>query len=307
MMEEKHPLLRSRNCSAEDIRALAGSGRLYAIVDACNVPLAPKKVMELGEQRAISLYRGSAEEEFWDVAPYLIRIDSAVLEWLKTCTGKEGWGVLVASPASLENLRRHFRHYLKVSSPEGKIWLFRFYDPRVLKLFIPACTAQEIRAFYGPVAAWGIAPPNVESATFYQEVNASAAQVNYSFMFRMTERHVEALEIQAHMAFADEVIEFLETMHSEFVQDLSPVELKKRVLFGLTKAKRYGFKRQASLAGFVAIMFRIGPGFDEHPSIRRVLADSTVPPDFRITELWSRTTERDWDEAVALSQKTAWE
>jgi len=307
MTEDKHPLLRTRDCGPEEMRALAGSGRLYAILDACNVALAPKKVMELGEQRGISLYRGTAEEEFWDVAPYLLQVDSEVLDWLKTSSEKDGWGIFVASPSGLESLRQHFRHFLRVHSPKGKIWLFRFYDPRVLKLFLPASTGEELRTFYGPVVALGIASAKIEKVTFYQEAREKKRDPNYSFMFRMSQQHVEALDTQAELAFAEEVAEFLQTMHSEFVRDLSPEELKRRILFGLAKAKRYGFKRQSSLAGFVAIMFRISPRFDEHPSIQKVLIDSTVPPDLRISELWSRTTDSDWDEAVASSQKGAWE
>jgi hypothetical protein len=305
MKEDKNSILRTRDCSVPEIKGLAGSGRLYAILDACNIPLAPKKVIELGEQRAVSLYRGTAEEEFWDVAPYLVQVDSAVLNWLETSADKEGWGIFVASPAGIENLRQHFRHYLKVRSPKAKTWLFRFYDPRVLKLFLPACTPEELRSFYGPVVALGVAPPKIEKATFYQEASVKGL-ANYSFMFRMREQHLEALELQGDLAFAEEVIEFLQKMHAEFVQDLPPAELSSRVLFGLTKAKRYGFRRQSSLAGFVAIMFRIGPNFDEHPAIREVLTDQAVPPDLRISDLWSRTSESDWDEAVASSQKGTW-
>ena len=28
---------------------------------------------------------------------------------------------------------------------------FRFYDPRILRAFLPACTSDELRSFFGPV------------------------------------------------------------------------------------------------------------------------------------------------------------
>ena len=57
----------------------------------------------------------------------------------------------LASPEPLEGLRRHFRDLLMMKLPDQKQVYFRFYDPRVLRLFLPTCTAQEIGLIFGPV------------------------------------------------------------------------------------------------------------------------------------------------------------
>ena len=38
-----------------------------------------------------------------------------------------------------------------VKGADRKKYYFRFYDPRVLQAFLPACTPQEARAFFGPI------------------------------------------------------------------------------------------------------------------------------------------------------------
>lgn len=38
--------------------------------------------------------------------------------------------------------------------PEGREVYFRYYDPRVLRLFLPTCTPEEINTFFGPVACF---------------------------------------------------------------------------------------------------------------------------------------------------------
>ena len=38
-----------------------------------------------------------------------------------------------------------------VKSPSGKQVYFRFYDPTVLRLFLPTCLSKEIEEFFGPV------------------------------------------------------------------------------------------------------------------------------------------------------------
>jgi hypothetical protein len=64
-------------------------------------------------------------------------------------------GVLVEAPVTLEELRRHFRTLTVVRGAEDKKkYFFRFYDPRVLRVFLPSCTPGEIRQFFGPITAF---------------------------------------------------------------------------------------------------------------------------------------------------------
>ena len=53
--------------------------------------------------------------------------------------------------ATLEELRRHFRKFLKVEDPKGKSLIFRYYDPRVLRVYLPTCNAMELQTVFGPV------------------------------------------------------------------------------------------------------------------------------------------------------------
>lgn len=106
----------------------------------------------------MSLYRGTAEEQFADVAPYLVAVDEEVLDWLLETMWSEPWGVLVDSPAGLDALRTHFRKFLVVRAPAPSVekWYFRFYDPRVLVKYLATCAAEERAEFYGPVRAFGV-------------------------------------------------------------------------------------------------------------------------------------------------------
>lgn len=63
------------------------------------------------------------------------------------------WGsFLRISDAS--NLRHHLRKMLKVEGVLQRPVLFRFYDPRVLRAFLPHATAEQLREFFGPITAW---------------------------------------------------------------------------------------------------------------------------------------------------------
>lgn len=103
-----------------------------------------------------SLYRGRSEEPLWDVAPYIIRCerDTPFLRWVLERGWGNSWGIFLTSKASLEELLRHFQQFLLVKLPDEKDFYFRFYDPRVLRAFLPTCTLEETREFFGPVRCY---------------------------------------------------------------------------------------------------------------------------------------------------------
>lgn len=148
--------LHSVDRAKEDWRRECSRGRLWAVVDSCDEPSVVKKVEEAGPERAVSLYRGSAEEQYESIAPYLFKADEPIFDWIASELWASPWGIFVAAESSLEILRTHFRHYLTVKGTDGKKYLFRFYDPRVLPGFLESSNAEELRNFFGPVRGYGL-------------------------------------------------------------------------------------------------------------------------------------------------------
>jgi Domain of unknown function (DUF4123) len=78
----------------------------------------------------------------------------------------EGWGrswgvfVKIHDPTGL---RRHLRRFLKVRDEEGRELLFRFYDPRVLRLYLPTCRRDELAQVFGPVMSYLTEGPGGET------------------------------------------------------------------------------------------------------------------------------------------------
>ncbi len=100
-----------------------------------------------------SLYRGTRDEGLAAVAPYLFKYvpQQTFANWyLKQGWGRS-WGVLMKSSRSLEDLARHFRNFLLVKTETGQSLYFRFYDPRVIRIFLPTCDVGQLREFFGPV------------------------------------------------------------------------------------------------------------------------------------------------------------
>lgn len=126
-----------------------------SVVDTARVEGLAARLVDLGA-RARCLYQGKSEEELADVAPYLVPVppDSDA----STLVFEELWGRSAAIHAvtdlSLTDLRSHLRKFLMVVTEDGKTLYFRFYDPRVLRVFLPTCTPEQLAEFFGPVSAY---------------------------------------------------------------------------------------------------------------------------------------------------------
>jgi hypothetical protein len=61
------------------------------------------------------------------------------------------WGVFVKCGAQLEVLRRHLRTLLLVRDESGNNLMFRYYDPRILRIYLPTCRVGELETVFGPI------------------------------------------------------------------------------------------------------------------------------------------------------------
>ena len=126
---------------------------VYAILDGASVPALLEKLAGAKEEYAC-LYRGALEPDLAKVAPYLIKLrkDSLLTDWICSDGWGNHWGIFAVTTVGLEALRRHFRTFLRVRDHTGQILYFRYYDPRVLRIYLPTCNRVEIKAVYGPVS-----------------------------------------------------------------------------------------------------------------------------------------------------------
>jgi hypothetical protein len=135
------------------LRQVADRGALFAVLDAARteriVPLLHTAADEFD-----SLYQGIQAQTMATGAPYLVRFarESRLLRRLVFEGWGRSWGSYLESRAKLEDLRSHFRRILMVThGSDGRPMYFRFYDPRVLRTFLPIATARQVDEVFGPV------------------------------------------------------------------------------------------------------------------------------------------------------------
>lgn len=127
----------------------------FVVLDGASAPGLLKSLHQLKPEH-ICLYRGELTPDMAQVAPYLVRLqpEADFTAWVLEEGWGNHWGIFAVAPANMTAMRKHFRTFLMVKNPEGKQVYFRYYDPRVLRLYLPTCNEAETKVIFGPVTRY---------------------------------------------------------------------------------------------------------------------------------------------------------
>jgi hypothetical protein len=139
-------------------RERLAADRLYAVVDAARDPVLARAGFEQFDLDRYSLFPGNTSRQLATVAPFLIPVPFESKYPFRTSGYFEMWaehlggsgGILFTSSADVRIVWEHLRDVYLAGDDKGNEFYFRFYDPRVLRNFLPSLTAAEAKQFFGP-------------------------------------------------------------------------------------------------------------------------------------------------------------
>ncbi len=131
----------------------ARGGPLYAVVDAARDVWVLQLLREsVDEVRC--LFDPPESQTLFRVAPFAVKLadDSTLLDYLVALGWGRSWGVYLEYERPFARLREHLRQAFDATNPEtGQPAYFRFYDPRVLRDYLPQCSAAERARLFGEI------------------------------------------------------------------------------------------------------------------------------------------------------------
>lgn len=127
----------------------------YILLDAARMSDEIDKALELNKT-GMTLYSDKKERALASVSPYLFSYEkeSAFAKWIEENGWGNSWGVYVLCFNDFDVLHKHFRKFILVKTEDGEELYFRFYDPRVLRVFLPTCDEDQLKEFFGPIRAF---------------------------------------------------------------------------------------------------------------------------------------------------------
>lgn len=125
----------------------------YVLIDGARIGTEIGFLKESYSKQGKSLYLGKSLQDLEDVGPFLfiLKESDSLSKWFKEHAWGNSFGVLAFSHVGFEALHKHCRKFLLVQTEDHQELYFRFYDPRVLRIFLPTCTWPQLREFFGPI------------------------------------------------------------------------------------------------------------------------------------------------------------
>jgi hypothetical protein len=118
-------------------------------------------------------------------APYLVPVEHAerlMREWRARGRGRN-WGLFVRAEIPIPRLLQRLRTLNLATLPDGRTVLFRWWDPRVLRVFLPTCAGAELAPWFDGVEEWLCEEEGGEALRSYRRREATGALLTEAAAF----------------------------------------------------------------------------------------------------------------------------
>lgn len=259
----------------------ASAGRWYAVLDAARDPEV-LRVLRCSGRRSESLYSGPRAELLARGAPYLVAVPrgSHFQRQLWDHAWGESWGIFLASNAGFATVRTHLRRLLRAVLPDGRKALFRFYDPRVLRVYLPSCSDDERPRFHGPITRFVCEHEDEEQAlVFAHDGGAGDEPRGERGPLRLSGAQWAAFRASAERGYIRGQRERVRRDHPDVVFGMSLDDVDRMICGLIDEARGFGLTRRDTVGRFIAYRCELGRRFYEEPLWSRVgaiLQDGTM-------------------------------
>jgi len=234
---------------------------VYAVLDGASVP---DIIQNLAKYKAesICLYRGELEPELAQTAPYLVYLtaDSELTDWVLSGIGHH-WGIFAISKANIKDMRKHFRTFLMVYDPDGEPIYFRYYDPRVLRVFLPTCDDEEMEQVFGPVDNYFLESEDGTSLMSFTEDASDLLTTKRSNMLTIRKEQMDVLSQYMLNQFSDRMELHLTKRYSEQTKKMNDGQLRELIVKGVEEAEEYDVTDENDVKRFLEYHVEYGRDF----------------------------------------------
>jgi hypothetical protein len=124
---------------------------LYAVVDTARDGRLYDLVHDL--PGSVCLFAGEMAAPLRHSSPYLVPLDQAeaLLEKWRSIGRGASWGMFLRSSQEPAWIRRRLRTFNLAKLPGGRTVLFRWWDPRVFRTYIPTCGPEDVENWFSGI------------------------------------------------------------------------------------------------------------------------------------------------------------
>jgi hypothetical protein len=272
---------------------------LFALVDAALDP-GIESLLEDAPGEVYDFHPETAEMMMASARPTLVALpkNSNLLERLVRSGWGKGWCVYLTSSAPFIGVREHFRRHLIADYAGRGDAGFRFFDPRVLRTFLPEFNFEQAdRLFYG-VTEYLVESQLPSTLLEFQMgidgVTARSIRLSTPKPMIPSQQQLQGFfssNIQSG-SFDEVVINCLrQNLVLESVDTVDEALLL-RLKQSNDECAPYGLTSQAARAQYIIANFILGPDFGQSRAVTECLNRQGLPPDERLDLLMTMINQR---------------
>ncbi len=266
-----------------------------------------------------SLYRGTKNEKHFGKAPFLVHFAPGCKLFYQLVSRGWGdsWGVVFASREPFGNLLEHFQRFVLARRQFGEdqdVFFFRFYDPRVLRAYLPTCTESEIGLLFGPVRRFYVESEGGDAVLVFDRQERSArSDVSDAAPTSQTDsanadkqpdpsgdqqpillvRQEQVATFREYLVrdFEDHAMLDLRDAFPNKTEPMSDAELRAFVQTGRERAARYRVRTERGVTAYLRYMAKYGDNFDKkYAGAKEILENKGIPGTLKVKRLaqWHR-------------------
>ncbi|HQT86275.1 MULTISPECIES: DUF4123 domain-containing protein [Acidiphilium] len=277
---------------------------MFAIIDPARDHLIYDCMMVLAPDAAC-LFTGDVPDVVRRTSPHLLGMppNSAILAWWRAEGLGKAWGIAGETAVPFGELLAHLRTLLRARLPNGELLLFRFWDPRVLRLYLSSCNPTALADFMGPIERFFVEKTEHEPAsTFVNPTPRVGAQSPFASELGvpgvpMTEATLAVFRPIGDRRMPQLLRETCEQHLKFWVQSLPAGEIDRRIGIAIRRARGYGLTSAHAIGIFLLRMVTAGPNFDRIPDMNAILCDGGVDEEAKLDALGNRSLAMTWSQA----------
>jgi hypothetical protein len=238
-----------------------------------------------------SLFATPLPPKLESVAPYLVPLDyddNKTRKFLSNAWGNN-WGMFIRCDTSQDRLRRHLRNFVSVRDPRGQRLLFRYYDPRILRTYLPTCTTQELEYVFGPIECFLSESKVIEDMIEFRFDRGKLAQRTVSLetglpraagpprptdeperiffdkpfgLLTIRATQMESFAQQEFRKFEDLMVNHLTQFFPVQCKALGITQLRELTQHGIRRDAGYGITTERDICKFINLAIVFGRDFD---------------------------------------------
>ncbi len=279
---------------AEHLRCPADE-RLYVLLDAARDD-AVLRLLAQEECPFEPLFQGGRKERLYGVSPFLVRCRDAsrLMDWATS----EGLGcvVFLHSREGLRELAAAMRRLLMVRTEQHEALLFRFYDPRVLRVYLPTCDGREQGLIFAGVERYLLQATEGDALLSFDAPAERDRQARLEGRLLIRPPQMAAFDRLAREGVMDQLCDHLQRHLPDRCAELGQRETRRLVDLGMDRAAAHGLTMEQDVSSYINLMFVLGRDFDSDPALAwagKILRDPQVEdPSDRMVLLYEEAAER---------------